>query len=51
MKHVKPVTKSRPACAQTSIATIFTVIAQILEVVGTMLITKDELMRDPWYDY
>ncbi len=51
MKHMKQLTKSRPVYAQINIADIFTVFSQILEVLGTMLITKEEMNQDPWSDY
>lgn len=51
MKHIRQLTKSRPRYANVDLAGILTAISHILEIIGAMLITKDELTQDPWADY
>ncbi len=50
MKHVKQITKQCPRQAQINVGVIFTAVSQILQVVGGLLIEKQEWTRDP-YDY
>ena len=50
MKHIKRMTAQRPQIAQINAGTILTALSQIMQVVGVMLIEKQELTMDP-YDY
>ncbi len=50
MKHVQPISRQCPQKAQVTAGVIFTALSQILQVVGSMLIEKQELTMDP-YDY
>ena len=50
MKHVQPITRQRPQKAQITIGVVFTALSQVLQVVGSLLIEKQELTMDP-YDY
>ncbi len=51
MKHITRITTQRPRKAESStVGVVFTAISQILQVVGTLLIEKQQLTMDP-YDY
>ena len=50
MKHLKKMSTLRPQPAQINTGTIFTVLSQIMQVVGAMLIEKRAMEMDP-YDY
>lgn len=49
MKHVRTMTYT-PRVAQVNLASIFTAFGEILQVVGTLLVTKEQNNSDP-YDW
>lgn len=50
MKHIKKMTVRYPRTAQVTFGVVLEAMSQIMQVVGTMLIEKQDMELDP-YDY